>query len=279
MSDLDSLRDEANRKRRAVSSKIARIKKATGAEIAGTGYDPRREAGAHKRHNRATLNKSIAEMDAFLSRGTQFVGLAGGTPVPRGKWNAYKRNELEAMQVGQRHEDMLSEIPAPHRGDMTIGQAKAMVPKTQGSAVHGPYRRFDRSPQNFESLEGLEDANRQMLNMLNAKFLPTKIAAGKENLKKVLNILGESEAAEDVDSMSAFQFDVLWYGEPDVIERLFMKYEVQQLTAADPSRKERWQDRASENAIEEFGSVSKWVRSNVPNETPENNEWIQGIKR
>lgn len=265
MSDLNGLREEYRRKRANAGSKISRIKSNTGAEIAGSNYDPRRSPGVEKRYNRAQLNAAIRQLDNFNSRSVQFIGVGNNlsTPVKRTTWNVYKRREAENNRLADQHDASMANLQRPGR-DSNLGQIRAQRSQsTQGSSVYGPYQRFNRSPRNFESERGLEVMSNNMLSKLTEKFFNKKINQGRENIKTVLELMGESAQAELIDNLSDYQFDVLWHGDPDTIDRLFMRYDVEQAKAKGENPK-RWQEEASNGAIDEFVELFEWVESDVP---------------
>lgn len=187
MSDLDRMRDELRKKRQAASNKIARVKRNTGANVAGTQFDPRRQPGIEKRYNARQLQAHINELNQFLSRGTQFVGLRGGKPAPKGEWNVYKRREAWQEEARAAHDAVMGGLPTPT--GMTVRQNQAMVPESVGSANYGPYRKYDRQPGDVESLSALRKLSDAMAGKTRVNYLPTKIKQGKENLEKALTIL------------------------------------------------------------------------------------------
>ena len=57
MDEIERLRDLVRKRRGAVTSKISRIRRNTGVDIAGKPEDPRRETDVIKRYNKRQLNK------------------------------------------------------------------------------------------------------------------------------------------------------------------------------------------------------------------------------
>jgi hypothetical protein len=264
MSELSRLRDEARKRRAAVTNKISRTRRQAGAEISGTQFDPRRNAGVEKRYTKAQLQRYLSDLNSFMSRGNQYVAGTGGAPLPRGQFNRYKRLEAEVNAAGARHEASIGSVQTPI--GLTVRQSKAMIPTSQGSAVYGPYRKFDRDSTDIPSAEALESLARDMLRKVSSGFLGRKISEGRENLKKALTVLGETQYVRQVDELSDYQFDVMWYG-TTIAESIFMQYGIEKERAAG-TKKERWQDKVVESAANELGSVLEWASNDIPRERP-----------
>lgn len=266
MTRIDDLRNEYRRKRANAGSKISRTKQNTGAEIAGSKYDPRRAPGIEKRYNSRQLQTAIRELDAFNHRSNQFIGVGSNlsTPIRKTTWNVYKRREAENNRIADQHDANMANLQLP-TVDMTVGQRRAQVQQSQGSSVYGPYQRFNRGPQNFVTEEGLQSASMQMLGNLTQKFFNKKLNQGRENLQRVLELMGEDNMAERIDELSDFQFDVLWHGDPATIDRLFMRYDVEKAKSHGENPKRMDMD-ATEGAIDEFVGLFEWVETGVPRE-------------
>lgn len=263
MSDVNNLRDEARKRQKAVAAKIARIKKTTGADVNGSEFDPRRDASLIKRYNARQLNTYIGELNNFMRRPNQFVGGVKGAPIPRGQYLRYKQAEAEYEKARLAHDESVGSVVTPT--GMTVRQNKAAIPETTGSAVYGPYRKFDRNASDFTSANAVELLRKDLLNRATPDFLSSKIQQGRGNLKKVLIILGEYEYVDRIDKLTDYQFDLLWYG-TTVAESVFMQYGIEKERAAG-TRKERWQDKVVESAAGELGDVLEWVESQ-PKERP-----------
>lgn len=276
MSDVQRLRAELKKKRAAVGQKINRIKKQTGANVAGTEFDPRRKAGLENRYNARQLRAHIAELNNFMQRGNQFVAGVKGAPLPRGQFLRYKRLEAMYEQARLAHDASVGNVMTST--GMTVAQNKAMIPEAAGSAVYGPYRKFDREPSDIKDAGALQKLIGDMRNRASTGFLTAKISQGRENLEKVLTILGNHDMADKIDSLSDYQFDVFWFGNPAVAESIFMQYGIEKERAAG-TRKERWQDKVVESAANELGPILDDIAKDVPRNRPEPGEAIKGFKR
>lgn len=272
--DLKRLRAEAAKLRTAVSNKIARNRRA-GVNIAGSEFDPRRSAGIEKRYNRAQLTAYIASMRPFMSRGNQFVPDANARPIPRGEFRAYKATEAAQAAIRAQRDVDMGDIKLP--GGLTVRQQQAMVPKSAGSAVYGPYKTYDLQSTDFADRAAVGEMRGMLAKQLKSNFLPERIQAGRENLNKVLEILGQDAMIEKVDKLSDFQFDVFWFG-TNIPEAIFMQYEIIQAQRSGKTRKEKWQDKVVEDAANELGPVLQSITKDVPRDRPNPSQTGRGRK-
>lgn len=280
MSDLDRLRAEVERKRKAATNKINRTRRQNGAELAGTGFDPRRQPGIEHRYNRAQLQTYLSNLNDFMRRTNQFVGGSRGVPMRKGRFEAYKKLENRQEALRQAHDNLMGELPTPT--GMTVAGNKQMLHQGAGNAVYGPYRQFDRAPSDITGPASLEKLIKDMRNRVSSEFLPSRIQQGKENLKKALTVIGRTEFIDDINKLSDFQFDAFWYG-TNVAEAVFMQYGIEtertasEVAGEEPTRKERAQDKVIQGAVDELGSVLQWASQQKP--TREATEKIKGFKR
>jgi hypothetical protein len=265
MSEAARLRAELKKKRQAVSNKINRIQKTTGAKVSGSEFDPRRKSGVENTYNVRQLRTHIAQLNEFMQRGNQFVAGSRGAPIPRTLFATYKRLEGYYEQARVQHDKSVSDVVTP--SGLTVAQNKAMVPQSSGSSVYGPYREFDREPSDIKNAGALKTLIADMRKRSKANYLDRKISEGRENIEKVLTILGDQENLERIDKMSDYQFDIFWFGNPGVVESIFMHYGIEKQRAAG-TRKEQWQDKVVESAANELGPVLDDIAANVPRDRP-----------
>lgn len=280
MNELERLRKEVERKRKAASNKIARTRRQNGAELAGSQFDPRRNPGVEQRYNRAQLNSYLSQLNDFMRRTNQFVGAKSGIPMRKGRFDAYKKLETQQDQLRRAHDAAMGDIPTPT--GMSIAGNKQMLHQGAGNAVYGPYREFDRMPSDITGPAALEKLIKDMRTRVSSEFLPNRIQQGKENLKKALTVIGRTEFIEDIDKLNDYQFDAFWYG-TNVAEAVFMQYGIEtdrvasEVEGEEPTRKERAQDKVIQGAVDELGSVLQWASGlRGPGEATEK---IRGFKR
>lgn len=270
-----ALREEVIKLHKSASAKISRIKRTTGANVAGSEFDVRRNLNNVQRYNVRQLSAYKAELSNFMRRGNQFVGGDKGAPIFRGTFQKLKslEKEHEAIRVGR--DLSMGGIQTP--SGLTVRQNKAQVPEGHGSSVYGPYKKFDRQAFEITGEESAKALIKDMQKRLSSNYLPTKIEQGKENLIKVLDILGESDYVDQVLSLSDYQFDLFWFG-TNVPESIFMQYGIEKERAAG-TRKERWQDKVIESAAEELGPVLEWASQQTPERTTQKTRARKGRTR
>lgn len=263
MNELNRLRNEVAKRRKAATNKINRTRRQSGADLSGSAFDPRRNPNVESRYNRSQLRTYLEQLNNFMRRTNQFVSGTGGAPLPRGKFQAYKKLEAEQNAIRQAHDKAMGSIQTPT--GMSIAGNKEMLHQGQGQAVYGPYRKFDRASTDIPSVSALEKLRKDMLNRVSPDFLGGRIQQGRENLKKALTVIGEHQFIEQIDGLSDFQFDAFWYG-TNVAEAVFMQYGMQTERNAESTatEKERWQDRVIESAVAELGSVLQWAANLSP---------------
>jgi len=266
MSELDDLRAHARKRRAAVTSKIARVRRTTGAEVAGSEFDPRKSGAAVNRLNRVQLKAYISRLDSFNSRGNQFVAGASAAPIPRASWNKFKSAMDRHNAIGDRHDNSIGGYKSMNP-DVTVSQAKAMLhPTAQGSVGRGPYKRINYEASDIANAGALKKLSADMDSRNGRDFLSKKLKQGRHNVTEALKIMGEDGYMELVNSLSNHQFDVLWYG-TRFAEIAFIKYDMEKSRAAG-TKKERWQDKVVDNASELIGEFLNWASTEIPKHAP-----------
>lgn len=277
MSELSDVRKQIANARRNAVNKMSRVRRKSGAELAGSSFDPRRKVGIEKRYNLAQAKKYLSELKEFNHRRNQFVSGHDNAPLPRHRVNYLKQRAEAVKDAGKRHEDSISDTVTPH--GVTPKQAKAMrpdsnLPRMRGNAtVSGPYKEFDIRVQNITSANALEVFIKDVNKMLSPGYLKRKLNDGRDNILKALDILGEHEWADRVAELNDYQFNSLWFGSPGAIESLFVKYNIETGRNVGESRKEAYQNRVVENESRDFEEFLSWAENlNDPTEGEESEQ-------
>lgn len=254
--DAKKLRAEVQRKLKSVNAKIARTKRNTGANIAGSQFDPRRAAGIENRYNARQLNSYLNELSSFMRRTNQFVAGQAG-PIPRGKYNLYKKIEQEYNAVGEAHRASMDNIIAP--SGFTLQQERNLVVSTKASPKYGPYMPYDRGPGQIANAAALDKLTASLNKALRADYLDNSLRKSKEVLIDTLTKMEEPEMIQAVKNLSEYQFDVLWNG-TNFAEGTFLKYlsEQSRLTG---KQKEKWQEGVIDSVYEELGDLLDFTGS------------------
>lgn len=268
MNELERLRELARKRRSAVTGKIARIRRNTGVDITGRAEDPRRDISVIKRYNKAQLNKYIGELNAFQSRSVGYVAGAGGVPIPKNKWQQYKRLERQYNALGVKHEAKVADIFLPTAG-MTLRQRNAMIhPTAVGEVVNRPYSQVDRVPSQIPGVKALDKILKDMERKTSKTYLPGEIKKSRKQLNDMLKTAGNGNMIARASKLSDAQFDTLW-NYTNFATLVSLSYEMAKLRAADA--KERWHDQVVEDAASDIGELFDWA-SELP-------ERIEGIQR
>lgn len=266
MNELERLRELARKRRSAVTGKIARIRRNTGVDIAGKGEDPRRPLEVVKRYNKSQLNKYIGELNAFQSRGVGFVAGAGGVPIPKNKWNEYKKLERQYNALGVKHESRVADIFLPTAG-MTLRERNATVhPRAVGEVVNRPYSQVDREPTQIPGAKALDKIIRDMYKKTTKSYLPGEIKKSRKQLNDMLKTAGNGDMVARAKSLSDSQFDTLW-NYTNFATLISLSYEMAKLRAADA--KERWHDQVVEDSASDIRELFEWA-SELPEASERN---------
>lgn len=256
MNELERLRDLVRKRRGAVTGKISRIRRNTGVDIAGRPEDPRRDTKVIAKYNSRQLNKYLGELNAFQSRSVGFVSGAGGVPIPKLRWNQYKKLEMQYNTIGIKHEAKISNIFLPTAG-MTLRQRNAMIhPTAVGEVVNRPYSYIDRTSSQVPNIEALESLTKDMRRKTKAGFLPGEIGKARKQLRGMLKVTGNNELGNRASGLSDSQFDTLW-NYTNFATLISLSYEMAKLRAT--GGKERWHDSVVEDASGDIGELLDWA--------------------
>lgn len=257
MNEVNKLREEVRKARRNASNKIARTLRQTGAKIAGSNVDPRREAGVIDRYNKPQLQAYLGQLKEFNSRNVQFVAGKQGTPLPRHRANELIRVANAAHNAHENHLQGMANVQVAPLG-LTVQQFRDIRPNAVRSGLRStPYGSTPISYAGVQSPEALEKLIQDQRRKLSSNFIPKKIDQGRHNLEKALEIMGNDDLLQAVSVLDDYQFDVLWHG-TSFAETAFMKYDLEKSRASE-SRKERWQDKGIDDAYEHISEFLEWA--------------------
>lgn len=273
MTEVERLRQELRKRRSAVTNKIGRIRRETGAEVSGTEFDPRKAVGHEKRLNGRQLKSEIARLNEFMARGNQFVSGVDAQPLPRNRWNVLQAKIRENNARALAHEDAVSAYPSlnPHE---TVGQAKDKLfrptykqrRRMQGSGGSGPYNTFDYSSGDINGAAALEVLIKDFSTKLRPDYVKKKVAQGKHNAIEALKKMGDLELIEQVAELSEHQFDVLWH-DTRFASVLFLRYGAITAENADTTKDRGRMQVADEQSVL-LGDYLNWAATEIPVNKP-----------
>lgn len=262
MSDAKRLRAEVEKKLKAVNNKIARTKRTTGANIAGSEFDPRRRSGVEKHYNAKQLSNYLVQLNDFMRRPNQFVAGAYGAPIPKGYfYGVYKKNERAVEGNRKVRDETIGAIQTPI--GWTISEFQKLA-KTGGASRYGPHQAFDRSPSDVKDFASLQKLNKQLLKRLRPDYIPSEIAKGRNSVMQVAEFLGDDQIANAIDNLSDYEFDLIWFG-TTFASRLFMYYDLEK-ERAEATYKERNQDKVIDSQFAGIGELIQWAKEQTPKE-------------
>jgi hypothetical protein len=256
-SEVERLRAELKKARQAVTNKINRVQKSTGAKVGGSEFDPRRRVGIENSYNAKQLQSHLSELKDFMRRGNQFVALKGGIPATKGEWYVYKRREQAQAAAREAYQAVQAKIDTP--SGYTALQNKQNAVEGPNAIVQGPYRQINRQPSDVPSRSALGKLSEDLLKQIKPNYLTDRIGAGRENLYKALLIMGNDDEMARLTYLSDEQFDAFWFG-TNIAESVFMKYNLEH-NNVDGSRKEKWQDKAIADGAKDLGEYITWAES------------------
>lgn len=259
--EIRRLRNEVQKKRQAASNKISRTKRTTGANLAGTDFDPRRASGVESNYNARQLRTYLNNLNDFMRRTNQFVSGQEGAPIPRGYFQGvYKKNEAAVDAIRRDRENRLGNIPGPD--GFKLKEFREALPNAGGSSKYGPYRKFDRESVDIKDFSALQKLNADMVKRLKPDYIDKEINSGRSSVEQVADYIGRSDIADDIAELTDDQFDLIWFG-TTFAARLFMYYDLEK-ERQDANYKERNQDRVIESQFAGLGDLIAWAREQSP---------------
>jgi hypothetical protein len=223
VSEVDKLRAELRRVRANTSAKISRVKKSTGANIAGSSYDPRPAVGHEKRLNSKQLRSAIAKMQEFNRPSVKFVALHNGAPLSKMEWARYQSKvNLRNIKAEKFTKDLanatfpgMEETPAAH-------QAK-LYEKADGGTI-GPFDIVGNRPQDLTGLAAIKKMEAKINRELKPNFREKKMAIARQQLKNAMINMGQDTAdIQAIEELNDWQFNLIWFGSP-IPEAAFQQY-------------------------------------------------------
>lgn len=269
--ELARLRAEVRKRQSDATRKINRLR-SQGAIIAGTGYDPRIEAEKIGKLNSNQLRAQLARLNNFQNRNAQFVGLSEGVPITRARaeqflraqrnYNTYianYRSQFENIPVTLQTGPIDIRYPAQtvRERDARLAQKNDYSLFAAGRAANRPLYVSDHEFTGIESPEALDKIEQSFKRKMTPEFLSESVAKGRENAQKALDVIGQTQIAEQLNELNDFQFNVLWH-ESDLANALFEGYGfIQMLNLKDSAA-------AEENAMDKVRKLIRWGRTIEP---------------
>jgi hypothetical protein len=254
----EALRQELYARQQAASRKIARIRRATGAQVAGSEFDPRKPAAQLKKLNHTQLMKQLARVNEFVSRRTQFVPDFHRRPLPRAEFQEYKKLEAQHRQTVDKRRAVLSDVKLP--SGMTVAQRRASInPDFPGSdsTVNSPFAKYNRESSNIASRSALKKLIKTVKQRVTPEYFNRRVKEARAQAKQMLKFGGtDHDLQKRLNKLSDRSFDALWH-ETGFAKSLRLRYGAQ--GAVEAGKRERWYDSVLEDSFEDSLSLIEWA--------------------
>lgn len=212
---IQDKRAEAKARLKAVQNKVNRLRRDKGVEISGTEHDVRIESARLNRYNSRQLDAFIQRANAFVSRKTQFVAGAGGTPLPAQRYRVLQKLETHYTNAGKSIMDSIGELEAPFTG-MTIRQRdKQMLPdvKAGGEAVQRTFEMVFTDHRRIKNKEALEKFINLRIKQADPTYASSRVKKAREQLDQMFTTIGAESFKDIANKLSDEQFFVFFeYG-------------------------------------------------------------------
>lgn len=260
--EIESLRAEIKRLRKAVTRKVYRLKHNADVHLTGTSFDPRRAARSETKYTAPELRSYAQEMSRFLDRGNQFVADRQNRPIPRQEWREYKALESQVRDRVNSYFERVQDLVLPGPSQETIRQRMAkMVPdhlQMYNPAVNAPYRPPDKQPHQIDNRGALQKMKDSMRKRLEPDYFERHNEAGMDQFIQMAEIINEPDLVEDVRGLNSEQFAILWNytAFPTAIS---LQYEAAQKMLSDKERP--WHTESQAQAVKDARALTKWAKT------------------
>lgn len=231
MLDINELRAEVARRRKAAQSKIARLRR-KGVRLEGSQFDVRRDPHRVGRYNSRQLQSYLGELNEFTQRRVQFVPGVEGTPIRAHVFKHAQRTANEYNAMVQKHEQDVSNIFIPKAG-MTAGEFMRDVVGTRKRGKGGKVRPLTVEARNsfeFVSEDKIMKWRESMERKMRPNYLNDSIEKQKYKMYELIDHFGDDKLSEIAKSLSSEQVNVLW-NYTDAPRDMFNSYYMARLTS------------------------------------------------
>lgn len=212
MSELNELRSEVARLRRAATRKISRIKTTHGAQVSGTEFDPRRPTGVPTHYTQKQLAAYKERLQQFLSRSNQFVPDASRQPIPRAEFREYKQQEAKYRETaGSVYERIKrTELPSGETIESRLARMTPMHKVMHGAPANSIFDPLTRESMDIVNRKALQKLTRSLKRGSTPEGIRRKVKDARQQLSDMLNTINSPELNEAVKKLSNNQFIALW---------------------------------------------------------------------
>jgi hypothetical protein len=256
---LNELRSLARRREIAAQRKVARIKRNTGAIVAGTEFDPRRAKGSIDRYNSQQLKAYVAKLDSFVSRKTQFEGGYRGAPISRTQWREYKRYERDYAQQVDNFYAKYADRVLPNNQTVASYMKQTHIPQAMfktDPAVNSLYKAHTREASAMTGNDMVAKFAQQMKKKAQSGIECARKSSKRAATKMVREV--DKQLYSKIKKMSNEQFDLLWNYSPFGAE-LALSYHSQQKDLVDEDSKLGWLESVMRDTLTTANVYADWA--------------------
>lgn len=221
MVSVNDKRNLLRNKRRQVDKKVSRLR-SKGVEVAGTEFDPRGNSESINNMSHKQLNAALKRHDAFLNRGTQFVGDMQRRPIPANEWkqfNGYQKRynaNIANAYEKVRNVKLPSSDPDPRNRQTVDDRMKVRSGAFAGMTSDGndtPYRPKQRQPGDMVSRERMKELMKLVKKQADPSYLDKRDRANRARVNNKLRGLGTREGRDlmkRIRKLNSNQFRILF---------------------------------------------------------------------
>lgn len=212
VSELNDLRNEVARMRRAATRKISRIKTVHGAQVSGTEFDPRRDTQIHTHYTAKQLAAYKSKLADFLSRSNQFVPDAQKQPMPRAEFQEYKRREAKYRATAGTVYERIKDENLPS-GETVAERLEKMRPKHKAmhnTAMNAIFDPLTRDPGDIVSRRALNKLAKSLAKASSPSEIRRKVNDARDQLNQMLDVLNVPEVQAEIAKLNNDQFVAMW---------------------------------------------------------------------
>jgi hypothetical protein len=276
--ELIRLRALARKDRAAVTQKIYRIRKSQHVELSGSKDDPRRDVSVINTYNASQLRNYIQKLEAFSDRGVQFVSANKGTYIPQGLYKQYKSlerqyNKLVDARNAERADYILPGAEA-EGSTQTVGQREQyMLPKEFRMNNAGAKALFTKQEINASNIAGefgLKKLIQDITKRLQPNYLDNSLTKQRQEITKMLAVIGDKVTIKSVKGLTPHQFDVLFNSTKFVkgVSDIYFFFK-----ALSEDAKETWYNEKYSNEVSELQEAIEWASELPENSSLSNNRF------
>lgn len=210
--DLEYLRIEVARMRRAATKKISRVKLRHGAMVTGSEFDPRRSTHLETHYTEKQLIAYRDKLAHFLSRSNQYVPDAYKKPMPRAEFTEYKRQENAYRSSAGGVYERIKNVELP--SGETIAQRLAKMDVLH-KAMHNPtvnsiFDPHTRASYAFTSRDALKKLTKAMKRDASPKAIKRKVSDARKQFAAMMDVINMPELFAATKGLTNDQFIALW---------------------------------------------------------------------